>query len=216
MKCTRTMEILAGCLVLLVLNSCATAPGGGKVSPAGTDGKYAAPDRPSQANTVETESNDVTTACESMVAKMLAHPLLARQDRAPHIIVDSEYFRNEGSSRLNKNMLTDLLRSELLKAANGRMIFVGREYEEMVTKERAQKDAGVIAPGTTPSAPRALGADYRLGGRITDLTNTDSVSGRIERYTQINFEMVDLETGQIVFSDTYKFKKGGKMDEVYL
>ena len=134
MMLPRGMNAAVVCLALSTLVGCATV----KTMPV----KYSDPDKPSVVDTVEAESNDVRLACVSMVKKMLDNPLLASQEKAPHIIVDADYFRNESSSRLNKNMLTDLLRSELLNAAGGRLIFVGREYEEMVNDERNRKDEG--------------------------------------------------------------------------
>jgi hypothetical protein len=140
-----------------------------------------------------------------MVSKMLANPLLANATRPPHVILDAKYFRNQSSSRLNTNMLVDELRTELFNAARGRIIFVGREYAGMVEHERRLKREGVTGTGTTRSSARTLGADYRLGGRITDLSNSNAA--QLQKYTLIVFEMVDLETGQLVFSDKYAFKK---------
>ncbi len=202
-------------LVLLVLLSgCATSVTTGvSQSASRSSGKYRPPDEPSNIRSVAIESYDIESACRKMVGKMLANPLLNRSGQPVHVIVDAEYFSVQTASRLNKNLLIDQLRSELLNAAAGRIVFVGREYAGMVEHERDLKRTGAVGPATTPGAATTLGAGYRLGGRITDLTNVGG--GVTERYTQMAFEMVDLETGQIVFSDTHRFKKSQALGTLY-
>jgi len=148
-----------------------------------------------------------------MVKKMLANQLLAGQDRPPHVIVDASQIKNQTLERFNTNILADQLRSALLNAAQGRLIFVNREAFDRIDKERQLKSDGIVGQGTTPAAKRQLGADYQLFARLTDLEQRDG--GRVERYTQFNFEMVDLETGQTIFSDMYNFKKRQSIPVVY-
>jgi hypothetical protein len=54
-----------------------------------------------------------------------------------------------------------------------------------------------------------------MGGRITTLDSVDPGSGMKSRYHQITFEMVELETGIIVWSGIYEFKKSSQNDIVY-
>ncbi len=63
------------------------------------------------------ESQDITSMTDKMVRDMLASPVLAGQRVPPRIIIDAQYFMNESSSRINKNLITDRLRSELNRAA---------------------------------------------------------------------------------------------------
>lgn len=193
-----------GLLLSLLACGCATTTHVDN-GPSHSGGHYVDPAAPSQINTANIESYDIRGACQSMMGKMLANNLLSSDQRPPHVILDAKYFSNQSSSRINTNLLVDLLRSELFQASQGRMIFVGREYANMVEHERNLQADGVVGSGTTPQAALTLGADYRLGGRITDLAQGDAA--RLEKYTQITFEMIDLKTGQIVLSETYAFKK---------
>lgn len=161
------------------------------------------------------ESQDLVSMTDRMMRDMLANPTLAGGQTPPRVIVDSEYFRNEGSSRLNKNSITDRLRIELNRAANGKMVFVGREYAQMYEEERTLKREGVVDSGTVGQSAKAVGADYRLGGRITSLDSMDTASGMSSRYHQIIFEMVNLETGVIVWSGMYEMKKSAQDDVIY-
>ncbi|RAU21525.1 penicillin-binding protein activator LpoB [Paramagnetospirillum kuznetsovii] len=161
------------------------------------------------------ESQDVIAMTDQMLRDMLSQPRLANAAMPPNVIIDSEYFHNESSSRLNKNSITDRLRVGLNRAAAGRMQFVGRHYADMVAKERDLKRQGTVDKATLPAAGAQKGGDYRLGGRITSLDSRDPKTGMMQRYNQIIFEMVDLETSEIVWSGIYEFAKAAQDDIIY-
>lgn len=161
------------------------------------------------------ESQDIVAITDKMMRDMLANPILTGRDVPPRIIIDNEYLRNESSSVVNTNMLTDRLRIELNRAANGRMIFVGREYAGMVQKERDLKRDGAVDGGTIRETAAQAGADYRIAGRITSLDASDRSDGTQSRYSQISFEMVDMELGTIVWSGLYEMRKAARDDVIY-
>jgi len=154
------------------------------------------------------ESQDIIGMTDRMVRDMLSNPQLAARQVAPRVIIDDQYFTNESSQRLNKRIITDRLRVNLNRASNGRMVFVGREYAAMVAQERDLKRDGVTDVGTTGLTRAQAGGDFRLTGRITseDSAAQDG-SGRVQRFNQITFEMIDLETGVIVWSNLYDFAR---------
>ncbi|TNE74531.1 MAG: penicillin-binding protein activator LpoB, partial [Gammaproteobacteria bacterium] len=141
------------------------------------------------------ESQDVVAMTDKMMRDMLANPMLTGRSTPPRIIIDNEYMKNESTSVINTNMLTDRLRIELNRAANGRMVFVGRHFSDMVQKERDLKRDGAVDGGTIRQTAAQAGADFRLGGRISSLDAIDRNTGTKSRYSQITFEMVDLELG---------------------
>jgi PBP1b-binding outer membrane lipoprotein LpoB len=161
------------------------------------------------------ESQDITSMTDKMMRDMLTNPLLVRQERPPRVIIDSEYFYNESSSRVNVNMITDRLRVSLNRAANGKMMFVGRHYSNMVEKERELKRSGVTDAGTIRKTKATAGGDYRLGGRITSQDALNPNSGMVSRFTQITFEMIDLEYGSIIWSGIYDYKKAAQDNIIY-
>lgn len=157
------------------------------------------------------ESNDIDSATDLMIRDLLAVPEVANASEPPRIIVDSKYLVNESSSIVNRNLLTDKLRVGLNRAAARRMVFLARERADMIEEERELKEAGVIVPAPASSP---LSADYRLAGRIASLDKVQAV-GDQTRYTQITFELVDLMSGAILWSNMYEFKKTGRDDAVY-
>lgn len=182
---------------------------------AGTPTTYLDPASPGPVRGVGIESQDIVSMTDQMMRDMLAQPLLANAGAPPNVIIDAEYFVNESSSRINKNSITDRLRVALNRAAQGRMRFVGRQYADMVQNERNLKRAGVVDRATLPATGAQKGGDYRMGGRISSVDARDPRTGMIQRYNQIIFEMVDLESAEIVWSGIYEISKVAQDDIIY-
>jgi penicillin-binding protein activator len=208
------MKRLAAVLVVITLAGCATS---GLDNSAGTPTVYSDPGTLNQKGPIGVgiESQDLVSMTDRMMRDMLANLPDATVQTPRRVIVDAEYFRNEGSSRINKNSITDRLRIELNRSSGGRLVFVGRHYADMVEEERALKREGTVDQGTTGLKTATAGADYRLGGRITTMDAVDPKSGMATRYHQISFELVELEKGIIVWSSLYEFRKTAQDDIVY-
>lgn len=198
--------------VALLALACATT---GVSNAPGRPTTYEDPGSPGSVQGIGIESQDIQSMADRMMRDILAKPALAGRSVPPRAIVDAEYFRNESSSIINKNLITDRLRVELNRAADGRMVFVGRHYADMVEEERELKREGEVSPGTGISASKPAGADYRLAGRIASLDKVNTRTGETSRYHQIVFEMVDLETGIIVWSGMYDLRKSSQDDILY-
>ena len=206
----RPSRLAVPVLAALVLVACQRVD-----NSAGSPTTYVDPGSPGPVRGVGIESQDIIGMTDQMMRDMLTEPRLANAEVPPNVIIDAEYFYNESSSRINKNSITDRLRVGLTRAAKGRMVFVGRTYADMVAKERELKRKGVTDRATLPGAKAQKGGDYRLGGRITSVDSRDPRSGQMQRYSQIVFEMVDLETAEIVWSGIYEFAKAAQDDIIY-
>lgn len=203
----RLMTVAAAALML---SACQTVQ-----NQAGTPTTYTDPGTLGPVKGVGIESQDIISMTDQMMRDMLTEPRLAAAASPPNVIIDGEYFVNESSSRINRNTITDRLRVGLQRAAQGRMIFVARHNAAMVQNQRNIKRQGAIDSGKNPAAVAQKGGDYRLGGRITSMDARDVKSGMTQRYTQIIFEMTDLETAEIVWSGIYEFSKAATDDVIY-
>ncbi len=203
-------------IALVAVVTVSACGGGTRVNnSAGRSTVYEDPSTSGRVQGIGLESQDLVSMTDRMMRDMRQNPQLAGRSPSPRVIIDSEYFRNESSSRINKNSITDRLRVELNRAANGRMVFVGRHYSDMVESERELKRSGVTDAGTIRQTQATAGADFRLGGRITSLDAMDTRSGEASRYHQVIFEMVDLEYGTIVWSGMYEMRKSAQDDIIY-
>ncbi len=206
-------HLMAGLGALMVMGGC--TPSSQVDNVAGQASVYEDPSSSGRVQGVGIESQDVVAMTDEMMRDMLSNRILAARDVPPRIIIDNEYFRNESSSIINTNLLTDRLRVELNRAANGRMVFVGRHFADMVEKERELKRDGAVDGGTIRRTQATAGGDYRLGGRIASLDAMDRNSQTRSRYHQVTFEMIDLELGTIVWSGSYEMKKASQDNVLY-
>jgi hypothetical protein len=185
---------------------------------AGKKGKRATNLDPSAAGPVSgtgIEGQDVVAIADRMMRDMLSNPSLSARATPPQIIIDGEYFTNESSQRINKNILTDRLRVALNRASQGRFVFVSRQAAKMVQDERDLKREGVTDVGTLGLTRGQAGGDFRLQGNITSLDSRNNDTGMVQRFTQLTFEMVDLERATIVWSNSYDIARAAADDVVY-
>ncbi|MBF0626516.1 MAG: penicillin-binding protein activator LpoB [Magnetococcales bacterium] len=215
-SCSATFTVIlrGWALVLVVLAGCTTYDTSVDDAP-GRPTVYNDPATVGPMAGVGVESQDVVAMADKMMRDMLASPILSGRTTPPRVIIDSSYFHNESSSRINKNIITDRLRNALMRSAQGRMRFVGRHAIEAVEKERTLKRSGVVDAATVGLAQKTQGADFRLVGRITSLDALRPGTGDASRFHQFSFEMIDLETGEIVWSNMYDFKKTAQDDIIY-
>lgn len=164
---------------------------------------------------VGVEGQDIVSMTDAMMRDMLAEQIFADTGKRPRVIIDSQYFVNESSQAINKNIITQRLLVNLNRAARSKMQFINRQNSAMIEQERELKRSGTVDSGTTGLTRAQAGADYRLSGKINSLDSRNVKTGMVQRYTQISFEMTDLESGEIVWSGIYEFSRAAADDVIY-
>lgn len=200
--------LLAVLMPLVLLHGCAQP--GAAVSAMELD-----PSRKGPVAGVGLEGQDIVSMTDQMMRDILSDPLFADPAKRPRVIIDSAYFVNESSQPVNQNLITQRLLVNLNRAAKSRMVFINRAQNRMVEDERARKRTGTTDKGSNPMTKAMLGADYRLSGRIGSLDSRSAQTGMVQRYTQIAFELTDLESGALVWSGIYEFSRAAADDVVY-
>jgi hypothetical protein len=203
------------CIAGLGLAVATTADARDRIKPGASATVYRDTTSPDGVKGIGTESQDIVSMADAMMRDLLTVPQLMNQARPPRVIIDSKYFKNESSEIIDKSLITDRIRVNLNRASAGRVMFIGREYAEMVALERDLKDEGKVDVGTTGRTKAQAGADYRLVGRIGTRDAVDPRTGTASRFSQYTFELIDLEYGSIVWSNLYEFKKENRDDVVY-
>jgi curli biogenesis system outer membrane secretion channel CsgG len=162
------------------------------------------------------ESRDIEAMTDQVVRELVARPDLVSATMPPRVVVDSEKFYNNSSQRIDRDMITDALRANFNRAAAGRIRFVSRESMDIVLRERELKRTGQVDVGTKGMTRAPSGVDYQMIGKITSLDSRDAVSGLQQRRTQIIFELVDLETADLIWtSEPYVILRAGGVGVVY-
>jgi len=199
---------------IVALSGCQTASNG-VVNAAGRATQTVDMTRPGPVAGVGIESQDVVAMTDAMVRSMLGNPQIANRSTPPQVVIDDAYFINESSQRINKRMITTRLRTNLNRAANGRIVFVTRNYASAINTERRLKRDGTSDIGTTGLTAGIAGADYRLGGSIQSRDSRSRSSGTIQRWNLITFEMFDTERGTLIWSDDFEFERASQDDVIY-
>lgn len=199
-------------LLSLLLGGCATT---GVVNESGAAPVAVDPAQRGPVSGIGIEGSDVVSMTDQMVRDMLANRKLAAAPKAPRVIIDAENFANESTQPINKSLIVNRMRTSLNRASDGKIQFVGNQYAGAVAKARELKRQGVTDIGTTGLTKAQLGADYQLGGTIASLDSRNAKTGMMQRYYQVNFEMFDLETSEIVWSGLYEFARAGADDVIY-
>lgn len=198
-------------LVLFVICGCVSTPPNAD----GVKAHYIDPGVNSQPSGLGFESGDIVAMTDKIVAEISNIPAFFEAKDPPRIVVDALYFKNEGSTRIDKNLITDRIRMGLIQSAKGRLFFVSRDNLDMMLQELKLKQVGIVKlDDEGDSESKIVAADYRLGGRITTrdvVTNT----GEISRFHQILFELIEIRTGSIIWSEIHDFKKVAQDDVIY-
>ena len=200
---TLVSALLAGCVATGVPNASGVAT------------RQLDPVLPGPVAGIGIEGQDIVAMTDRMMRDMLSNPALTMRDKPPRVVIDSRLFRNEGSQAINRDLITERLRVSLNRASQGRLVFVTRANLNAIQEERDLKRQGVTDVGTVGMTRAMLGADFRLTGVISTLDSRSPTSGMLQRYNQISFEMVDAESGEIVWSGLYEFARAAADDVVY-
>jgi len=111
-------------------------------------------------------------------------------------------FEGKGVSQVEASALTDRLRTEILSTVKMKVVERG-EMEELL-KEQAFQQSGCVSSECMVEVGKLLGANQIVGGSISRVGNTFSVSARI----------IDVETGEIINSTNYDYS--GIIDELLI
>jgi len=203
LPCVAIMALTAGCASIPPVDPTATRPSA-----------YIPSDSPGPVTGIGIESQDIEGMSDQMVRDILSSGAFPSRQPAPRIVMDSAYFTNQSTNRIDVDLITDRMRVELQRAARGQLMFLARHALKAVEEEHALKKTDEFDGGTLPGS-QIGGADYRLVGRIASRDAVNSTSGMQQRYTQVTFELVDLQYGNIVWSNLYTLNKAVLDDVVY-
>ncbi len=208
---SRLLAVLAACAAL---GACASAPA--PVNSSGQGVQEIAVGSRGPVQGVGVGGRDIAAMTNQMARDILSSKgVMGDGAAAPRVIIDAQFFKIDGSQPMNRNLISQRLLVELNRAAAGRLMFVGRRHAGMVAAERDLKRDGVTDSGSKPMSKAQLGADYRLAGTFSTLDSVQGKTGMQQRYSQFVFELVDVETSNIVWTGLYEVERAGADDVVY-
>jgi penicillin-binding protein activator len=206
----RTLLALAVCAALSV--GCASSP---PPPPAAVAVTYKDVGSTGMVAGVGVESQDIVAVSDAMVRDLLASGVLGQFQRPPRILFEADNFETDGVQRINKSLIVDRLRGNLQRSSKGRLHFVRRSAAADVQKERDLKRTGVTDKGTVGLSAAQGGVDFLIKGSLITQDKRSASTGMVERYTQLNFDLIDAENSISVWTNMYEMQKGGRDDAIY-
>lgn len=189
----RLMLSILALPILLILASCG--------SKQFTQGKY---DDLSEERLLDDQFNesDMKRIADTMVDSLSSSKLLGGVRRPPVVLVTM--MKNKTAEHIDMKSMTDKIRTALIKS--GKFRFTEKEArEEMAGEVEYQEESGYVDATTARKKGKQVGAEYFLTGEIT--SRTQEVGKKKYIYYKANFNLVNIDTGIIDWSDEKELRK---------
>ncbi len=190
----RKIAFCCGLLGLLLLPACK-----------GTTDRRVDPDAPDAVGGAALQSQDIRTMAKRMADDIRAQGILTSTANGQTVTFHITELKNESGDVINRTIILNKLRTELFKALGSKITVLDRSAEglDAVRKEREAKRSGAV---TANEGMRGgvLGSDYVLKGVIQDRRQQ---SGNLKSaYYLVTFELTDLETSRLIWTNDYETK----------
>lgn len=150
---------------------------------------------------------DSRLVAESMVKELLGGRWLPvfetrHNQTRPVLIVGT--VMNKSHEHIDAGTFIKDIEKAIINNGSVRLVQAGEKREEL-RNEREQQNQGYVSPETAKKWGRELGADFMLQGTINSIV--DSYKKNKVVYYQVNLELTDLETNEVVWMGDQKIKK---------
>jgi uncharacterized protein (TIGR02722 family) len=192
------------------------------VAGACTTVQYDDPDKV-ETMTIDFGSTDLKTLASGMVDSMIAAPQLAyydheSKDEDKRIIIYTAGVNNRTSEHIDTTGITDSIRTSLLKSGRFRLAATDQGQDDLAEQVRFQQGSGRVDPALAKAFGKQIGADMVLLGNLRSIEKSvdrnleDAGTKRDDVWYQFVLELVNIETGEIIWieeQDIRKTKKTG-------
>lgn len=171
--------------------------------------------------TIDFGSTDLQTMAASMVNSLNSSPALAYFDNPTkgtdkRVIMYMGEVANRTSEHIDTQGITDAIRSSLLQGGRFRFVTGQQGQAEVGEQVRFQQGSGRVDPNQARAFGKQIGAEAILYGTLRSIEKTKgrTLEGGLMKkedvYYQFVLECVNIETGEIVWSNIKDIRKGEK------
>ena len=168
--------------------------------------------------TIDFGSTDLKTLAGGMVESMIAAPQLAYYNGESkgddkRIIVYTAGVNNRTSEHIDTSGITDTIRTALLQSGRFRLAASDQGQDDLGEQVRFQQGSGRVDPDQAKAFGRQIGADMVLLGNLRSIEKRKGgslESGGISKddvWYQFVLELVDIETGEIIWMEQEEIRK---------
>ena len=152
------------------------------------------------------DAADLRTLANVMSGKLLASNFMSKQTKPPVMMIAE--IRNDTDDHIDTRSLTDQMRVQLLNS--GKMRFINESRRKDIMNEQGFQAANVT-PGQNAAIGKQLGAKYMLTGALAKISKRSGRQVRVSKkkfsYYKFTVEVNDIETSEILWTDSYEFAR---------
>jgi uncharacterized protein (TIGR02722 family) len=152
--------------------------------------------------TVDFGTTDVQMITDKMVASLLETTVIG----ADRPVIWVSPIRNKTSEHIDTKMVTDRIRTALLKSGRVRFTAASDIPKELQEQLSYQNEAGIVDPGTASRQARQIGAKFMLYGEIGSIVKQSGRSKLVDY--QVTLNLTNVQTGLLEWSDDKSIRKG--------
>ncbi|MCA8942857.1 MAG: hypothetical protein KDB80_09890 [Planctomycetes bacterium] len=163
------------------------------------------PDAPDPVGGANLRSQDIKAMADEMARDINQYGVLNSTDPDHRTTFYISSLRNDSADPIDKEIILTKLRTNLFQAFQGRVAILDRSQQglEAIKAERDAKRDGAVTANPSKQG-NVKGSDYVLKGTIKDRTLQSR--NLKTAYYLVTFELTDLETGELVWTNDYEAK----------
>lgn len=151
--------------------------------------------------TDEWSESDMQETVKSMVASLIAHPVVAGARTRPIVMVTQ--LQNKTSEHIDTQSIMDMVRVELMKT--GKLAFIDKEARGDIDQEYDYQNSGRVSNETKKGPGGQAGADFIVNGRLDSIVQ--EVGKEKSVYYKITLNLTSIKSGVIEWTDQKQIRK---------
>jgi uncharacterized protein (TIGR02722 family) len=153
--------------------------------------------------TVGYGSTDLQSIAEAMARSLLQTKVISGSKDAPTVTVAD--VKNKTSEYIDTRVITDKIRTQLLKSGQVRFAVNINEMQSQVDELKRQNQSGLYKNSTVSKTGNMQGAKYRIEGSISSIVKqTKDVK---DVYYVFNLNLINNESGLLEWADEKEIRK---------
>lgn len=180
-------------------------------------------DDPDKVETVNMKfgSTDLQSMADAMVQSLLSSPNLQYIDHSgkgddKRVVLLTGNVNNRTSEHIDTSSITDSIRTALSKSGRFRLAASDQGQDELGTQVRFQMESGRVDPNLIRQFGKQIGADAVMYGNLRSIEKSkdrnleDAGRKTDDVYYKFTLEVVNIETGEVVWIDEKELRKSKK------
>lgn len=166
-------------------------------------------------------STDLQSMADAMVQSLLSSPNLQYIDHSgkgddKRVVLLTGNVNNRTSEHIDTSSITDSIRTALSKSGRFRLAASDQGQDELGTQVRFQMESGRVDPNLIRQFGKQIGADAVMYGNLRSIEKSkdrnleDAGRKTDDVYYKFTLEVVNIETGEVVWIDEKELRKSKK------